>query len=171
MTSEDYYKTCVQQFTKMLANLQKCLDKLQTHAETKKFEVGNVLTARLAPDQFNFIRQVQIICDTAKFCASRITGKEAPSYEDKEQTLDELRSRIQKTVAYLQTYKPADFQNVEARKISLPWMKEKALMGDTYFTTFAVPNFYFHFMTAYSILRHNGVDVGKQDYLGELPLV
>jgi hypothetical protein len=170
MTAETYFQICISQTLKLLGNFEKWFDKLQAHAETKKFDVTTVINARLAPDQYNLIRQVQITSDTAKLSASRLTGKEAPAFEDNEQTLDELRTRIKKTIAYLQTYKVADFQNIDSRKISLPWMKDKFFLASEYFVTFAIPNFYFHYTTSYAILRHNGVDVGKKDYLGELPL-
>lgn len=169
MNSEIYFQLGVQKFIKMFSNLQKCLDKLQIAAENKKYEVVNVLNARLAPDQYPFIRQIQITSDTAKLFASRVSGKEAPVFEDKKQTLEEVRERIKKTVSYLQTFKASDFNGAETRKIVLPWMKDKFLTSEDYFRDFVIPNFYFHFMTAYSILRHNGVDVGKADYIGELP--
>lgn len=169
MTSADYYENTVVQFSKMLKNLTKILDKFQVHAETKKFDVSNVLTARLAPDQFHFIRQIQIVCDIAKLSCARMSGKEAPVFEDKEQTLDELRARISKTEAYLKTLKASDFEGLDQRKIVMPYHPGKFLLGKDYFPQHVLPNFYFHFVTAYSILRHNGVDLGKMDFLGDMP--
>ena len=127
------------------------------------------MNARLAPDQFNFIRQVQISCDTAKLCASRLTGKDAPVNDDKEKTLEELKARINQTVSYLRDFTAKDFTGAEERKISQPRWEGKWLTGVEFATQHALPNVYFHVTTAYSILRHNGVDIGKKDYLGEMP--
>lgn len=145
------------------------MDKASIHATNKKFEMDVLLNARLAPDQFNFIRQVQIACDTAKLCAARLAGKEAPKHEDNEKTLLELKGRIESVIGYLKTFKPEDFNGAEDRKISQPRWEGKYLTGFEYVNHHALPNIYFHITTAYSILRHNGVDIGKKDYLGELP--
>lgn len=163
------YESTVTQFIKMLGNLEACLDKGAAFADAKKFEMSVLLESRLAPDQFNLIRQVQIACDTAKLGASRLTGKEAPANEDNEKTLPELKSRIQSTVKYLQTLKVNDYANVAERKITTPRWEGKYLMGDEYAIHHVIPNFYFHFTTAYSILRNNGVEVGKKDFLGAMP--
>ncbi|HXH76614.1 MAG TPA: DUF1993 domain-containing protein [Bacteriovoracaceae bacterium] len=163
------YEITVPQFTKMLQNLSLVLDKAQKNAETRKFDMDVLLNARLAPDQFNFIRQVQIVCDTAKLCASRLTGKEAPVNEDKEKTLPELKARIEQTVGYLHTFSANDFKGAEDKHISQPRWEGKYLFGKEFALQHAIPNFYFHFTTAYSILRNQGVDVGKKDYLGEMP--
>jgi hypothetical protein len=159
----------VPQFIKMLHNLSLILDKAQKNAEARKFEMDILLNARLAPDQFNFIRQIQIACDTAKLCASRLSGKEAPVNEDKEKTLPELKARIEQTIGYLKTFSPADFKGAEERKISQPRWEGKYLYGNEFALEHALPNLYFHITTAYSILRSQGVDVGKKDYLGEMP--
>ncbi|MGE0615924.1 MAG: DUF1993 family protein [Bacteriovoracia bacterium] len=164
-----YYELTVPQYTKMLRNLNAILSKGALYAETKKFDTEVLMNARLAPDQFNFIRQVQITCDTAKLSCSRLTGKEAPSHDDKEKTLAELKARIESTISYLNSLTAADFQGAEERKVSQPRWEGKWLNGAEYLTQHAIPNFYFHLTTAYSILRHNGVDVGKKDYLGEMP--
>lgn len=163
------YEITVPQFTKMLHNLSHILDKAQRNAEGRKFEMDVLLNARLAPDQFNFIRQVQIVCDTAKLCASRLTGKDAPVNEDKEKTLPELKARIEQTVGYLHTMSAADFKGAEDKNISQPRWEGKYLYGSEFVLQHAIPNFYFHLTTAYSILRSQGVDVGKKDYLGEMP--
>jgi hypothetical protein len=163
------YKMTVPLFTKTLQNLSVILDKAAAHAQNKKFDVEVLLNSRLAPDQFHFIRQVQIACDTAKLCASRLTGKEAPSHADSEKTLPELKTRIQETVKYLQGFSEKDFQGCEEKHITTPRWEGKYLLGTDYVTHHAIPNVYFHVTTAYSILRHNGVDIGKKDYLGELP--
>jgi len=158
----------VPQFSRMLNNLSRILDKAQAHADQKKFEMSFLLHDRLYPDQFDFTRQVQIACDTAKFYAARLTGKEAPKNEDKETTVAELQDRIRKTITYLETIKPADFQGWESRKTLNPRREGKYLPGSEYAMHQAIPNFYFHVTTAYAILRHRGVEVGKMDYLGEL---
>jgi hypothetical protein len=145
------------------------LDKGAQYAETKKFEPQILLNSRLAPDQFNLIRQVQIACDTAKLCASRLTGKEAPKHEDTEKTLSDLKTRIDQTISYLNTFSAADFEGAAERHISQPRWEGKYLLGQEFVHHHAIPNFYFHVTTTYAILRHNGVEVGKGDYLGEMP--
>ena len=163
------YELTVPQFSKMLHNLSRILDKGAHHAETKKFESAVLLNSRLAPDQFNLIRQIQIACDTAKLCCSRLTGKDAPVHEDTEKTLPELKARIEKVIGYLGTLSAADFNGAETKRISQPRWEGKSLSGKEYVLQHAIPNLYFHVTTAYSILRHNGVDIGKKDYLGEMP--
>jgi hypothetical protein len=163
------YQMTVPLFTKTLTNLSHVLDQGAKHAEAKKFEVEVLLNSRLAPDQFHLIRQVQIACDTAKLCVSRLTGKEAPSHPDTEKTLADLKTRIQQTVAYLQSTSAKDFEGSEERKITTARWEGKHLVGSDYVAHHAIPNIYFHATTAYAILRHNGVDVGKKDYLGDLP--
>ena len=163
------YEITVPQFKKMLQNLSTVLDKGAKYAETKKVDVEVLLNARLAPDQFNLIRQVQIACDTAKLGASRLTGKEAPVHEDTEKTLPELKARIDKTLSYLDTLSAKDFAGADERRVSQPRWEGKYLNGFEFAIQHALPNLYFHVTTAYSILRNNGVDVGKKDYLGEMP--
>lgn len=163
------YDIAITQFSKMLGNLSTIIDESVRYAEAKKFEPTVLLNTRLAPDQFNFIRQVQIACDTAKLCAARLTGKEAPVHEDKEQTVADLKARIESVRSYLKTFKAEDFNGFEERKISQPRWEGKWLSGSEYLAQHAIPNIYFHVTTAYSILRNNGVDVGKKTYLGEMP--
>jgi hypothetical protein len=163
------YDITVPQFKKMLKNLDAILDKGAQFAEAKKFDVEVLLNSRLAPDQFNLIRQVQIACDTVKLGAARLAGKEAPVHDDKEKTLPELKARMNDVIKYLDTFKPEDFNGAEERKVTTPRWEGKYLTGFDYATQHSLPNLYFHFTTAYSILRHNGVDVGKKDYLGEMP--
>ncbi len=164
-----YFEMTVTQFVKMLGNLSAFMDKAALYAETRKFDMDVLLNARLAPDQFNFIRQVQIACDTAKLGASRLTGKEAPPHADTEKTLPELKARIESTIAYLKTFSPKDYMETAGRKVSQPRWEGKWLSGEEFATQHVIPNFYFHLTTAYAILRHNGVDVGKKDYLGAMP--
>lgn len=163
------YEITVPQFIKMLHNMDHILEKALQNAEDRKFEVDVLLNSRLAPDMFNFIRQIQIVCDTAKFCASRLSGKEAPVNEDKEKTLPELRARIELTIAYLKSFTSSDFKGAEEKLITQPRWEGKFLSGTDYVLQNVIPNFYFHFTTAYAILRNQGVDVGKKDFLGDLP--
>jgi hypothetical protein len=163
------FEMTVPQFIKMLKNLNAILDKGALFAESKKIDMDVLLNSRLAPDQFNLIRQIQIACDTAKLCASRLTGKTAPLHEDNEKTLSELKTRINDVVTYLGTFKAEDFQGASEVKVSQPRWEGKYLTGSEYATQHALPNIYFHITTAYAILRHNGVEVGKKDYLGEMP--
>lgn len=166
----DLYDFTVPQFKIMLNNVLGVLDKAVAHAEAKKYDVKNVLNARLAPDQFSFIRQVQIACDTAKGAAARLSGQEPPRHEDYEQTVEELRARVRKTLDFLATVSRDHFSNAETRMIAIPWMPGKGLSGREFVLRMAVPNLYFHVTTAYSILRHNGIDLGKSDYLGPIEM-
>lgn len=163
------YDITIPQYVKMLKNLNVILDKGAQFAESKKIDIEVLLNSRLAADQFSLIRQVQIACDGAKLGAARLAGKEAPVHEDKEKTLPELKARIDDVINYLGTFSPADFQGAHERKISQPRWEGKYLTGAEYAIEYALPNIYFHITTAYSILRHNGVEVGKKDYLGEMP--
>jgi len=163
------YQTTNVQFTKMLHNLTSILEKAAGHADSKKYDVEVLLQSRLAPDQFNFIRQIQIVCDTAKLAASRLTAKEAPTHADTEKTLPELKARIADTVKYLETLSEKDYADAPTRHITQPRWEGQFLHGEEYVLHHVIPNFYFHFTTAYSILRHNGVEVGKKDYLGKMP--
>ena len=163
------YEITIPQFTKMLQNLSALLDKGVQQAEVKKFDVDVLLQSRLAPDQFHLVRQVQIACDTAKLGVSRLTGKEAPTHADAETTMSELKGRIASTISYLETIGPKDFLEAANRKISQPRWEGQYLTGEEFVIQHAIPNFYFHVTTAYAILRHNGVEVGKKDYLGKMP--
>ncbi len=163
------YEVTVPAFRKALRNLSAVLAKGEAHAQAKKFDVGVLLNARLAPDQFPLIRQVQIMCDTAKLGVARLSGKDAPVHEDKETTMAELQARIQSVLAYLEGFSERDFVGAEDRRITQPRWEGKWITGSEYAHEHALPNLYFHFTTAYSILRHNGVEVGKKDYLGAMP--
>lgn len=163
------YDITIPAFIKTLGNLQKILDKSAAFADAKKIAPEVLLQSRLAPDMFPLIRQIQIVCDTAKLGASRLTGKEAPTHDDKEVTLAEIKNRIESVVTYLKTFKPEDFKGAEERKISQPRWEGKWLTGTEYTLHHVLPNFYFHTTTAYAILRHNGLEIGKKDYLGDMP--
>lgn len=166
------YESTVPQFDKQLNNLQKWLDKAEEHAKSKSFDVNTLMTARLAPDQLPLIRQIQIACDWAKNASSRLLGKQPPVHADTETTLEQIRERIKTCRAYLATLKREDFEGAEARIIPLPFLPVpgKAATGLDYLIESALPNFYFHTVTAYAILRHNGVSLGKADYIGGLRL-
>jgi uncharacterized protein len=163
------FEMTVAPFIKTLENLTRMIDKAEAYAQTKKFEMDVLLNSRLAPDQLNFIRQIHIACDTAKLGASRLTGKEAPSHVDKEKTVAEIKERINSTVSYLKSFTAQDFDGTDAKHITTPRWEGQYLTGFEYAQHHVIPNFYFHITTAYSILRHNGVDIGKKDYLGALP--
>jgi len=161
------YQASVPVFVRMLNNLSAILDKAQAHAEAKKFDSGVYMTLRLFPDMLPFSKQVQIACDSAKLCCSRITGADAPKFEDNETSIAELKSRISKTIAYIETITPAMLDGTEAKDVVLKLSgKDVTFKGQQYLLHFAHPNLYFHISTAYNILRHNGVEIGKLDYLG-----
>ena len=129
----------------------------------------NVLaSARLAPDQYPLTRQVQSSCDSAKFAAARLSGKEAPKHPDTETTVDELRARIKSCIAFLDTVSAADFKGAETKDVALPFLEGKLIKGADYVNQMALPNFYFHVTHAYAILRHNGVELGKMQFIGHM---
>lgn len=163
------YEITVPQFTKMLKNLDAILAKAAVFAESKKIEVDVLLNSRLAPDQFNLIRQIQIACDSAKTCVSKLTGKDAPVHDDKEVTLPQLRNRIAETISFISSLSEKDFSGAAERKVTTPRWEGKYLMGHEYLTQHSIPNVYFHVTVAYEILRHNGLEIGKKDYLGPMP--
>jgi hypothetical protein len=158
------------QMKKMLVNLDKWLDAAAAFAKEKSFDPNVFLTLRLAPDQFAFVRQVQSACDTFKLGTARLAGKEAPSHPDTEQTLDELHARVGKVLAYFTGFNEKDFEGAATRIITTPRWEGKAMTGADYFLEHAMPNFFFHVTHAYAILRHNGVPLGKRDYLGPLSM-
>lgn len=163
------YEMTIPQFTKMLHNLNNILGKAASFAESKKIEMDVLMQSRLAPDQFNLTRQIQIACDTAKLFAARMAGKDAPVHDDKEISFTQIKSRIEDVISYLSKFSAADFKDADDRKITQPRWEGKYITGFEYASQHASPNLYFHLTTAYAILRHNGVDIGKKDFLGELP--
>lgn len=164
------YASTLPQFTKTLRNLETWLDKAQAHATAKSFDASVLLSARLAPDQYPLTRQIQIACDEAKNTAARLAGREAPKHPDTESSFDELRARIKTVRAYLEGFRPEDLQGAEERAITLSFLPGMTIRGEDYVIQLSLPNFYFHVTTAYAILRHNGVDLGKRDFIGSLPL-
>ncbi len=166
-----YFQT-VQQFIRTLRNLDAILDKAIKHAEARKFDVNNFCTARLFPDMLPFLAQIRIACDTAKATAANLARKEAPKHEDTETTVEHLRGRIARCVAYLETFTTADFERTTPDTlVKLPNPAGKAVAADEYVFGRQIPNFYFHAATAYALLRHGGVELGKRDFLGPLKLV
>jgi len=162
------YDAMFGQMKKQLGQIDKWLDAAEAHAKERSFDVNVLVHARLAPDQFAFVKQVQAVCDVAKLAASRLTGKDAPVHPDTEQTIPELRARVHAVIAYLDGLRPQDFAGAETRKISQPRWEGRWMTGHDYFLEHGLPNFYFHLTHVYAILRHNGVSVGKRDYLGSL---
>jgi hypothetical protein len=154
-------------FTRMLTNMLVWLDKAQAHAEARRFDAGNYLGLRLAPDMLPLTRQVQIACDGAKGCMARLAGIEVPRWDDTESTLDELRARIRRTRDYVSGFTPEQLAGSQTREIIVPTRTaELRFSGEDYVRHFVLPNFYFHATTTYALLRHAGVDIGKRDYLG-----
>ena len=162
------YFEIFRQMRKQLAQLDVWLDKAEAGAKARSFNADAFLECRLAPDQFPLVRQIQIVCDTAKLAASRLSGKDAPSHPDTEKTVDELRTRVRSVVEYLDGFTAKDFAEAATRSITQPRWEGKTMSGHDYFVEHAVPNFYFHLSHAYALLRANGVAVGKRDYLGTL---
>ena len=154
-------------FVRLLGNLTVWLDKAEAHAAAKKFDAGVFLGTRLAPDMLPFKTQIQIACDTAKFCVARLAGVEAPKFDDTEASIAELRERIRQTVAYMQSVSAALVDGSEDKDVVIPRRDAPVTMkGEAYLKHYATPNFYFHVTMAYALLRHNGVEIGKMDYLG-----
>ena len=177
MNETNLYAITIPPMMKTLKNLSGILDKLSTHAESKQLEwhpkglqEQNLLNDKLISDQFPFVKQVQVACDNGKGGAARLAGIDAPKMDDNEKTVAELKKRIDETIQFMQTIKPEQVIGQEERLVKLPyWPNQMTVFG--YATEYLMPNFYFHVTTAYSILRKNGVDIGKMDYIGSLPFV
>ena len=161
------YSASVPVFTRMLTNLLAILEKTETWADERKIKTQVLVDSRLAPDMYPLRGQIQIATDHAKGAPSRLAGKPVPSWADDEVTLDDLKARIQKTLDYLATFNAAEFEGSDTRDVTIRvGGKEVQVAGETYLFNRAFPNFYFHITTAYDILRHNGVPVGKSDFIG-----
>ncbi len=158
---------CLPVCNSMLSNLSHFLDKAQAFVDAKKCDPAALTQFRLAPDMLPFTRQIQIACDAAKNGVARLSGVEAPKFEDVEVTLSDLKARIQKTLDYLATVPAAKLDGTEAKDITFPVGKEatRTMSGEAYLKHNMLPNLYFHVTTAYAILRHNGVDLGKRHFL------
>ena len=162
------YQASAPRFVHMLKNLSSMLDKAQAHAEARKIDPAALTTFRLYPDMFPFSRQVQVACDVAKGVAARLAGVEVPKHEDTEQTFPELKARIAKTIAFIETIRPEQIDGSEEKDIVVKLGKQEyRFKGMQYLLNWAYPNFYFHVTTAYNILRHNGVELGKRDFVGD----
>lgn len=168
MTTPYMYKTSVPVFKQLLNSLSAILTKAEAYAAQKKFEPAILLNARLYPDMFPLIRQVQVAADFAKSVSARLAGVEVPVYEDNEQTFADLQTRISKTLSFIDSLTPAQLEGSETREIVLRpgTPKEKKLIGHNYLINYGLPQFFFHVTTAYAILRHNGLEVGKGDFMG-----
>lgn len=164
------YLALFHQMKKQLGQLDAWFAAAAEHGTARKFDPNVLLQARLAPDQFAFTRQVQIACDTAKLAAARLTGVDAPVHADTETTLDELRARVTSVLGFLEGLTAAKLEGAADRTVSQPRWEGKTMSGADYFVEHAVPNFFFHLTHVYAILRHNGVAIGKRDYLGALSL-
>jgi len=161
------YAVSTPRFVHMLNNLSALLDKAQAHIEAKKLDPAALTTARLFPDMFHLARQIQVACDVAKGAVARLGGVEVPKHEDTEQTIAELKARIAKTIAFISTVPQAQIDDSADRDITLKLGRQDyTFKGMQYLLNFALPNFHFHATTAYNILRHNGVELIKKDFIG-----
>ena len=161
------YQTSVPAFLQMLSSLSAILDKAEAYAAERKIDPAVLLGWRLAPDMFALARQVQIATDHAKGCCARLAGVEVPKYADEETTFADLRARIARTIDFVESFEPSDIDGSEDRGITITaGGRELRFKGQQYLVTFVLPNFYFHVTTAYNILRHCGVPIGKRDFMG-----
>jgi uncharacterized protein len=160
------YTETFNQFKKHLAQLDKWLSTATEYAKSKNFDPNVFPTLRLAADQFPLSRQIQIACDTAKLSASFLTGKPSQAQEDTETTIEQLQERIRSVITMLDGYTAKDFEGAATRVVTQPRWKGEWMTGADYFIEHTIPNFFFHLTTSYAILRHNGVSIGKRDYLG-----
>jgi uncharacterized protein len=166
-TQASMYTLSVPIFDRTLANLAAIVDKAAAHAEARRIDPAALLGARLYPDMFPFTRQVQIACDFAKGASARLAAQQPPSWEDKELSFADLKARIARTREFIATFKPAQFEGAETRTIEIPVRGEiTRYAGLPYLAHNVLPNFFFHATTAYDILRHSGVELGKRDFLG-----
>ena len=164
------YHASAPRFANTLKNLSAILDKAAGHCEAKKIDPAVLLQSRLYPDMFPLVRQVQLTADFAKGIGARLAGVEPPKYPDTETTIDELKARLAKTADFLKGLKPAQLDGSETREITIPIPNQPLTFnGQSYLVHFALPNLYFHATTAYDILRHCGVEIGKRDYMGAPP--
>ena len=164
------YQASVPAFLQMLNSLSAILEKAEAHALSRKIEPSVLLNTRLTPDMLPLVRQVQLVTDFAKGAAGRLAGVELPKYDDTETSFAELKARIAKTADFLHSFKPAQIDGSETREITIPiGGQPMTFKGQPYLVNFALPNFFFHATTAYAILRHCGVEIGKRDFIGSLP--
>jgi hypothetical protein len=156
-------------FVRMLENLLRWLEKAEAHATAKKFDIDVLMTARLAPDMLPFSAQVGIATDSAKLCVARLTGADAPKFADDETRVEQLKERVRRTLEFLRSVPAARFEGSETRDVTIPLRTGSiVLKGEIFLKHFSLPNFFFHVTTTYDLLRHNGVELGKMDFLGAL---
>lgn len=161
------YQASVPRFANMLRNLDAILGKAQAHAVAKKIDPAVLLAARLFPDMLPLVKQVQIATDHAKGAVARLAGVEVPKFDDTEQSFEQLQARLARTIAFVNSFSAGQIDGSEEREISLKvGGHDMTFKGMPYLLGFAIPNFYFHLVTAYNILRHNGLEIGKRDYIG-----
>jgi hypothetical protein len=161
------YQASAPRFANSLKNLAAILDKTQAHCEAKKIDPAVLLASRLYPDMLPLVRQIQIVSDNAKGAVARLAGVDVPKYDDTEETIADLKARLAKTIDFVSSFKPTQIDGTEDKDIHLKLgPREVDWKGMQYLLGFALPNFYFHVVTAYDILRHNGVEIGKRDYIG-----
>jgi uncharacterized protein len=165
------YHEVITQCAQSLRNLLDCLDKAEQHAATKKFDIAVLMNSRLAPDMQPFVYQIQSACDYVKAAAAWLSGQRPPIHKDDEQTFDELRARIQKTVAFAESVTQARYAGARERVVRLSWAPGKIIGGKDYLLQITIPNIFFHISMAYAILRHDGIDVGKMDFLGPMNFI
>lgn len=163
-----FHDASVAAYLQMLNSLTGILTKAEAHCKAKNIQPDVLLGARLYPDMLSFTRQVQLVCDFATKGCARLTHSEVPAIPDTEKTFDELKARLAKTIDYVKSFKPAQFEGADSRDVTFPAGPDKTmtLKGQQFLSHYSLPNFYFHAATAHDILRHNGVEIGKRDFLG-----
>ncbi|MGY6126896.1 DUF1993 domain-containing protein (plasmid) [Paraburkholderia strydomiana] len=165
------YYQAILQITQALKTLEVLLDKAQRYADEKNFDINVLMEGRLAPDMKPLVYQIQSACDYVKAGAAWLSGQKPPVHEDSEQTIDEVRARIQKTVDFAQSVTADQYANASEQKVKLSWAPGKVIEGQVYLFQVTIPNVYFHICMVYAILRQNGVNVGKMDFLGQIDFV
>jgi uncharacterized protein len=164
----DVYSATVPVFSRMLRNLTSHLEKAEAFAASRKYDPSMFLQHRLAPDMLPLVQQIQIACDTAKICCARVTSVEAPKFEDNEKTMAEIKARVAKTIDFLGSVPKEKFAGADTRPVTFNFRRQPTTApGETYVLGHAIPNFFFHYTTAYALMRQAGVEIGKADYLGD----
>ncbi|MFS8974494.1 DUF1993 domain-containing protein [Cupriavidus necator] len=165
------YYAAIQQATQSVENLYALLDKAERYAQAQNFPVSELMASRLALDMQPFVYQVQSACDYLKGAAACLSGQTPPKHEDNEQTIDEVRARIRKTIEFCRGVTAEQYQHAAEQHVRLSWAPGKYLEGQDYLLQMTIPNLYFHLTVAYAILRHRGIDVGKMDFLGPISFI
>lgn len=162
------YYFSVPQIVNLLNSSKNFFAKAKKHAELKKYDANVLLQSRLAPDMYPLVKQVQVTSYMAKECVAGLTQTEAPKFDDNETTIEQVEARLDKTIAYVKSFKPEQFENASEIYLSVPFMKDKKMKGSDFLIQMMLPNVYFHVCATYALLRHNGVDLGKNDFMGEV---